>query len=237
MSIQVNRMVNGELSESESIAIDIETQGFDGAGDDEVTVVGLYPSSESDTPVSLLNVGGDLDTVSETALVEYFDAQGIDTLHIILCESEAKLLDKGLRAVVEKLDSDQRLIGYNAEKWAGGFDFPFLRTRFIKNGIDWYFNGIYYCDFINEIQNHINTQQNGDEHNDLDGAHDLLVDNDTEDPFEDSGEAVTKYNTGEYAPVIHHCHADVKRTIDLFELVLEYTPAREPSELKDSHYL
>lgn len=54
-------------------------------GDDEVTVVGLYPSSEADTPVSLLNVGGDPGAVSETALVEYFDAQGIDTLHIILC--------------------------------------------------------------------------------------------------------------------------------------------------------
>ena len=41
MSIQGNKMLNGELSESEGIAREIETQGFDAAGDGEVTVVGL----------------------------------------------------------------------------------------------------------------------------------------------------------------------------------------------------
>lgn len=232
-------MLDKELSTSENIAIDIETQGFDAANDSEVTVIGFYPSSSEDTPVSLVNVGQDVDTLSEIEVKTYFHARNIEELHIIPCESEEVLLDKALRTVIDKLDSSQRLVGYNAEKWTGGFDLPFLRTRFMKNNIDWFFDGVYYCDIIHEVTNHINTTHTseGDESNDLDTVHELLCEESIEDPFENSEEAVSKYTNGEFESVIHHCHADVQRTLELFYLVLEYTSVRKASELKDSKYL
>lgn len=232
-------MLNKELSTSENIAIDIETQGFDAANDSEVTVVGLYPSSSEDTPVSLVNVGQDIDTLSESEVKGYLTGCGIEDLHIIPCESEEVLLDKALRTVVDKLESNQRLVGYNAEKWTGGFDLPFLRTRFIQNDIDWYFDGVYYCDIIHEVTNHLNTTHTseGDESNDLDTVHDLLCTDPIRDPFETSEEAVSEYTNGNFKSVIHHCHSDVQRTLELFYLVLEYTPVRKASELKDSKYL
>jgi uncharacterized protein YprB with RNaseH-like and TPR domain len=240
MSIEITSMLNKELNNSENIAIDIETQGFDAANGAEITVVGFFPSSPKDTPLSLVNVGQDVDTISKQDMKSYLADCEIEDLRIILCDSEEVLLDTALRVIITKLGSNQRLVGYNAEKWTGGFDLPFLRTRFMKNNnIDWFFDGVYYCDIIHEVTTLFNTTHTseGEESNDLDTVHELLCKDSITDPFETSEEAVSEYAKGNYGSVIHHCHSDVQRTLELFYQVLEYAPVRKPSDLKDSKYL
>jgi hypothetical protein len=42
------------------------------------------------------------------------------------------------------------------------------------------------------------------------------------DPFDDSGEAVTQYQQGNYVGVILHCFADVARTVNLTRMMVQY---------------
>lgn len=275
---------------SHNISMDIETEGFAGGNGDQITVIGLHPDNKTydetnedeykDPTIMLVNIK-DKD-VSQETIINNLEQYGVDT-KIKFFTSEFDLLDTGLRAVVNKLTKDHhRLYGYNAETWGGGFDIPFIRTRFIKNDIEWFLDGIYFVDFLNEIRKHINTVEPvlselsednreqfkerfdltekdlvtnnyskdklevfGDEQNidvftssnGLDEAHDVLCGCDVEDPFDSSEEAVTCYNNNEIADVVYHCYTDIVRTKHLFDIVMEYTPAREPHELKDSGFL
>ncbi|WP_292485326.1 hypothetical protein [Methanohalobium sp.] len=280
MSVSIKEELDGsEFRESETIAFDIETEGFAGANGDEVTVIGLYPDSSEDTPVFLINTKGkDIDKRELWENCNDFPMAA----KVVVYETECTLLDVGFRSFIESLNTyDQRLCGYNAETWSGGFDIPFLRTRFMNHSIEWYLDGVYYVDILTEVQKHINTVEplfktlSEDEqeqfkeefnysdediiaeditdnlesfgettgynvygdNNGLDEAHEVLCDCGVDDPYESSKQAVEDYENGVIAPVIYHCYTDVVRTKCMFDLVMAYTPAREPSELKDSGYI
>jgi len=87
-------------------------------------------------------------------------------------------------------------------------------------------------DFGNKHEANIFGSSNG-----LDEAHEVLCDCGVDDPYESSKQAVEDFENGNVAPVIFHCFTDVVRTKCIFELVMDYTPARKPNELKDSGYL
>jgi DNA polymerase III epsilon subunit-like protein len=229
-----------------------------------------------------------------------------EDMHLLITDSEMELLDEEFREfcnVFDNTQDNQRLAGFNAKTWSGGFDWGFLSTRYNRNDIEWYIgNGydedgnldrdkdnIYYSDIQYEVRNELNTvkypqaTELSDEHklqfiktfnmevdldqdldsildeldykdhhvskfvdeeteiktefNDLDTSHEILCGCDTEDVFDDSFEAVTNYEDENFAPVIAHCYYDIKRTICLLDIALEYSSASKEWELKDSGFL
>lgn len=211
--------VDNPFSNSKNIAFDIETSGLD--VDSEVTVVGFKP--DNDRCLFLVN-GGFFDTVEDTDI----------EADVLVFENEYELIEKGLVTVLGKVNGkEQRLYGYNAKTWKGGFDIPFLRTRFIEHGLDWAFNGKYYFDVYPEVRDKFNTTVDGSDNNTLDSAHDILCKSDVNDPFDSSEEATSESCSN----VLKHCHTDIVRTEELFNLALEYTSAREVKDFKESGYL
>ena len=58
-----------------------------------------------------------------------------------------ELLEESRQVVFERLNRDYDwLVAYNAESWKGGFDLPFVRTRCIRQGVDWVFDGVLFAD-------------------------------------------------------------------------------------------
>ncbi|MFY4815834.1 hypothetical protein ACOJIV_24565, partial [Haloarcula sp. AONF1] len=74
-----------------------------------------------------------------------------------------------------------------------------------------------------------NTTVDGDENGDLDTAYDVLCDGTYGelDPFEESAEAVTAFENGEFAALASHNVADVLRTRDLARLAEQYCSKSE----------
>ncbi|EMA57493.1 hypothetical protein C470_14543 [Halorubrum distributum JCM 13561] len=126
-------------------------------------------------------------------------------------------------------DADVLLVAYNGERWRGGFDLPFLRTRFARLDIPWPFTDVPYADVLPLVTKRFNTTVDGDEHGDLDGAYDVLCDGTYGelDPFAESSEAVTAFENGEFAALASHNVADVLRTRDLGRLAEQYCSKSE----------
>jgi len=136
------------FKESNNIAFDIETEGFAGGNGDEVTILGFHPESTKDKSLFLVNKK-DKDIDEREVWEELQDIPVHNTI-VIFYNSEYELLNTGFRNLIQNMDvKNQRFYGYNAETWGGGFDFPFLRTRFIKHNIEWYLDGVYYADCLN----------------------------------------------------------------------------------------
>lgn len=222
--------MNDLFSNSKNIAFDIETEGFNAASGDEITVFGIEP--DKDRTLFLIN-GSSYEDVESKLEETDIDAD------FIVFDDEKSLLDTGLVRVVDNMnEKHHRLYAYNGKTWKGGFDIPFIRTRMIQNNVDWCFDGVYYFDVLPEVKNDLNTNvvvedNKSKEKNDLDSAHSILCDDDIEDPFDTSEKAVSE----DINMVVEHCYADIKRTKDLFNLILDYTPAREVKELRESCYL
>lgn len=225
--MNVIECVDDPFKNSKNICFDIETSGLNAASDDEVTVIGFKP--DQGTVLFLVNkqfFDDDVDgKISELSL------EG----NVLTFDSEKDLLNTGLKVVLDNVNGkNHRLYAYNGKTWKGGFDIPFLRTRCIKNNIDWLFDGKYYFDVYPAVRDDINTCiENGDENNDLDSAHEVLCSNHVEDPFEDSSEALDET----VDKVVEHCYKDILRTEDVFNVVMDYTSAREPKELQEAGYL
>jgi hypothetical protein len=126
-------------------------------------------------------------------------------------------------------DADVLLVAYNGERWRGGFELPFLRTRFAHLDLPWPFVDVPYADVLPLVTKRFNTTIGGDEENDLDGAYDVLCDGTygSLDPFEESAEAVTAFENGEFAALAAHNVADVLRTRDLGRLAEQYCSKSE----------
>lgn len=227
--MRVIEYVNNPFEDSKNIAFDIETGGLDGMNNSEITMIGFEP--DNNKTIFLINNSFFNDDNTEE-LLEELDINS----KVLIFDTEKELLDIGLRKLLDKIDGKyHRLYAYNGKTWKGGFDIPFLRTRCIKNDIEWLFNDKYYFDIYPEIRDCINTSisDEGDESNDLDTVHNYLCEDNIEDPFKDSSEALTE----SVDKVVEHCYKDIIRTSDLFDIVMEYTSAREPSELKEAGYL
>jgi len=176
---------------------------------------------------------------------------------VVSChESEAAVLRAVGEFVAERVcGEDVLLVAYNGERWKGGFDLPFIRTRCLHDGVDWMFDGLQFADLWEPVKKRLNTTYTAhgksDSVNSLTGAYRLLSDRldglravtDTPeeytwygevqyDPFADSGSAAAHYARGDLLPVCQHNLADVHRTWELAKLVGQFVPGRDFSNKK-----
>ena len=190
----------------EQVAFDIETTGFD--VDDEVTTVGFAVP---------MGVRVFLQTADQDAsgIESRVESEVSETLvNVSTHASERELLVAVSEFVAERIHDDMLLVAYNGEKWNGGFDLPFLRTRYAKRELAWPFVDVPYADVMPVVTDRFNTTVDGDENGDLVTAYDVLCRGSYGelDPFADSKEAVAAFEDGRFAELVLHNVADVLRT-------------------------
>jgi len=199
------------MTELTTIAFDIETTGFQ-AGD-ELTVVGFDSAVSSRV---FLHTG----TTPEAGLADRLSDALQTPVQLSLHDNEQELLNELATFVTSTLTQrDAKLVAYNGERWNGGFDLPFLRTRLCTYGLEWPFGTLPYVDVMDVFETRFNTSEDT-----LSGVYEELIGaglNDL-DPFTDSSEAVTAWEEGAYEPLIIHNVADIRRTRALMELAERY---------------
>lgn len=202
------------MSNLEPIAFDIETSGFE--SDAVITVAGFaHHLGES----LILNTNGRTN-IDRQSLVTTLDTESNGTVQLDVVADEQALLEAVATFVTQQLDGDTHyLTAFNGETWSGGFDLPFCRTRVLRHGMEWPFGDIAYADMM-QIVDRFDTN----DHSDLVGVYDALLDEDTCDPFTDSAEAVTAFENGEWLPLLKHNLADIQRTRELAELAGRFIP-------------
>lgn len=199
------------------VAVDIETTGF--GADDEVTVIGF--ALPMGCRVCCQTGGRPLDSDIEAAVADRVEDPVTLTTH----QTETALLRAVDEFVTDRLaDDDVVLVAYHGETWNGGFDLPFLRTRYAAHELPWPFAGLPYADLLPIFDDLFNTTMDGTTASDLVSVYDLLGDGPcgTVDPFDDSGEAVTAFEAGRIDDVVVHNVADITRTAALARLAERY---------------
>jgi uncharacterized protein YprB with RNaseH-like and TPR domain len=200
------------------VPFDIETTGFETTA--RVTVVGFALPLGARV---FLQTGDRTAAQAEleTALGNRFDTEVKLSTH----NSEHAVLTAVADFVEETVaPREYLLVAYNGDRFNGGFDLPFLRTRYSQQDLAWPFDGLPYADILPLIRSRFNTTVDGDERNDLVSAYEALIGGDLgdEDPFAESREAVTAFETGAFEPLIAHNLADILRTKALASLAERY---------------
>jgi hypothetical protein len=147
------------------------------------------------------------------------------TVQVSVHGSEAALLEAVGEFVAERvLGRDVLLVAFNGETWRGGFDLPFLRTRYAAHDMVWPFRGVPYADLLPLVRDLFNTTVDGEDTADLETAYDVLCDGTGSaiDPFEDSAAAVTAFEDRDLEALVLHNVADVVRTGALGRLAQRY---------------
>ncbi|QKY22265.1 hypothetical protein B4589_017875 (plasmid) [Halolamina sp. CBA1230] len=226
----------------EQVAFDIETTGF--AVDDAVTVVGFAVPAGLRVFVQTSDRSAS-DIESAVAAVTPAETLVNVSTHM----SEQDLLTAVAAFVADRLAGDDvLLVAYNGERWNGGFDVPFLRTRYAQQGQEWPFVDVPYADLMPIVADRFNTtvrsgggdgDDGGDggdgdaaatrERNDLGHAYAVLCDGAYEnvDPFESSAAAVTAFEDGRFAELAQHNVADVLRTQAIGRVTEQYCAKSE----------
>lgn len=174
----------------------------------------------------------------------------------LVADDEVALLEAMQRVVFDRFDRDyNRLVAFNAESWKGGLDLPFVRTRCIRQGVDWMFDGILFADLWEPLKKRLNTTHTAygasTDVNSLTGSYSLLFDQNDRlpvlldeldghawyheepyDPFEDSGSTAANYREGDLLPVCLHNLADIHRTWELGELIRQFVSSKDVTEKK-----
>jgi len=200
------------MTELTTIAFDIETTGF--RPDDELTVVGFDSVVSSHV---FLNTGG---TTPPAALTDRINDTLQTPVQLSGHNNEQELLAEMATFVTSTLSqNDAKLVAYNGERWNGGFDLPFLRTRLCTHGLEWPFGTLPYVDVMDVFEKRFNTSEDT-----LDGVYGELIGSGLNDldPFDDSGEAVTAWEEGAYNRLLTHNVADIRRTRALMQLAERY---------------
>ena len=202
------------MSNLAPVAFDIETTGFESSA--VITVAGFgHTLGES----LYLNVDGQTPPERED-LVAALDEHSAGTVQLEIVPDEAALLEGIATFASEHLDGDTHyLTAYNGETCSGGFDLPFCRTRFLRQGLDWPFGDLAYADMMSIVDRFATGDQT-----DLVGVYDALIGDPTCDPFEDSAAAVEAFEAGEWQPLLEHNLADIQRTRELAELAGQFVP-------------
>lgn len=210
----------------ELVAFDIETTGF--GVDDEVTVVGFaVPMGVRVFIQTGERDGGDVVSQVEERVPVHIQV----STHL----TESSLFKAVSSFTAERLrDEDVLLVAFNGERWKGGFDLPFLRTRLSQMDIAWPFRDIPYADLLPVIRRRFNRTitsdgEVSDERADLVGVYDVLCSGPYSDidPFEESVEAVTAFDEARFAELVLHNVADVLRTRELGRLAQRYCSKSE----------
>ena len=206
----------------EQVAFDIETTGFD--VDDEVTTVGF--ALPMGVRVFVQTGGSDASRVGSRVEERVSGTVVSVSTHA----AERSLLVAVAEFVSERLrDDDVLLVAFNGERWRGGFDVPFLRTRCALRDVPWPFVDVPFADVMPVVTNRFNTSVNGEQVSDLAGTYDVLCDGSygDVDPFDESVEAVTAFRDGRFAVLVQHNVADVLRTRALGRVAERYCSKSE----------
>jgi len=207
------------MSSLTPVAFDIETTGFETTA--QTTVIGVvFPMGVR----VFLNTGGRV--VDTDPLSQQQESLFGETVVLSAHDSEQELFDAFSATVTEKIaPREYFLTAYNGELWRSGFDLPFLRTRLLAHEIAWPFTDVPYADLLPIFRARFNTTT-GEEDQDatLEHVYDELVDGDfTEyDPFGDSSEAITAFETGDFESLVQHNIADILRTDALATVAEQY---------------
>ncbi|WP_123537885.1 3'-5' exonuclease family protein [Halosimplex salinum] len=205
----------------EQVAFDIETTGFDAV--DVVTTVGF--AVPMGVRVFLQTDGRDTPGVESRV-----DSAVSETLvNVSTHASERELLVAVSEFVAERIRDDMLLVAYNGERWNGGFDVPFLRTRYAQRDLAWPFVDVPYADVMPLVTDRFNTTVDGAEQGGLVTAYDVLCGGSYGDldPFDDSAEAVAAFEDGRFAELMLHNVADVLRTRALGRVAERYCSKSE----------
>ena len=205
----------------EQVAFDIETTGFDAV--DVVTTVGFAVPMG----VRVFLQTGERDASGIESAVE--SAVPETLVNMSTHASERELLSEVSEFVAERIRDDMLLVAYNGEKWNGGFDVPFLRTRYAQRDLAWPFVDVPYADVMPLVTDRFNTTVDGAEQGGLVTAYNVLCDGSYGDldPFNDSVEAVAAFEDGRFAELVLHNVADVLRTRALGRVAERYCSKSE----------
>jgi hypothetical protein len=199
------------MTEFETVAFDVETTGFE--PDDRLTVAGFDAAVGSRI---FLNTGG---RPRPAALESRLDDTLSPGVRIAVSETEAAVLEAVTEFVATTLaEREVKLVAFNGDRWNGGFDLLFLRTRLATHDVDWPFVDLPYVDVMNAFETRFNTSDAtlGAVYEELlgDGLGDL-------DPFDDGEAAVDAWTAGEFSPLVHNV-ANIRRTRALMALAERY---------------
>jgi uncharacterized protein YprB with RNaseH-like and TPR domain len=200
------------MTELSTVAFDIETTGFETR--DQLTVVGFDSAVASRV---FLNTDG---TTPSSTLTDQLNEKLQTAVQLTSHDSERELLTELTTFVTSTLTQrNAKLVAYNGERWNGGFDLPFLRTRLCTHGLEWPFGTLPYVDVMDVFEKRFNTSENT-----LNGVYGELIGAGMNelDPFADSSEAVTAWEGGAFEPLITHNVADIRRTRALMDLAERY---------------
>jgi hypothetical protein len=205
----------------EQVAFDIETTGFNAV--DVVTTVGF--AVPMGVRVFLQTDGHDTPGIESRV-----DSAVPETLvNMSMHPGERALLVAVSEYVAERVRDDMLLVAYNGETWSGGFDVPFLRTRYAERDLAWPFVDVPYADVMPLVTDRFNTTVDGTEQGGLVTAYDVLCGGSYGelDPFDDSAEAVAAFEDGRFAELVLHNVADVLRTRALGRVAERYCSKSE----------
>lgn len=199
------------MTDLTTVAFDIETTGFETS--DQLTVIGF------DSPVAsrvFLNTDG---TTPSANLEDDLNTKLNAPVQLSVHTSGQELLTEMSAFVTSTLTQrDAKLVAYNGERWSGGFDLPFLRTRLCTHAIDWPFGSLPYVDVMDVFEKRFNTTENT-----LCGVYEELIGRGLNlDPFTDSAAAVTTWQNGRFEPLLTHNVADIRQTRALMDLAERY---------------
>ncbi|MCY4730032.1 ribonuclease H-like domain-containing protein [Natronomonas gomsonensis] len=200
------------MTELSTVAFDIETTGFETR--DQLTVVGFDSAVASRV---FLNTDG---TTPSPTLTDQLNEKLQTAVQLTSHDSKRELLTELTTFVTSTLTQrNAKLVAYNGERWNGGFDLPFLRTRLCTHSLEWPFGTLPYVDVMDVFEKRFNTSENT-----LNGVYGELIGAGMNelDPFADSSEAVTAWEESTFEPLITHNVADIRRTRALMDLAERY---------------
>lgn len=131
-----------KIKNPDFIPFDIETTGFRAADDDIITNVVLHHNGA-------YHIWINMDDASEELDQEYIeDVSNIHNFVLYKCNTEKQLLESIDNYLDNNTDETAVLTAFNGETWKGStdFDLPFLRTRCLRNGLEWILSGYWYTD-------------------------------------------------------------------------------------------
>lgn len=205
------------------VSFDIESTGF--GRHEIVTTVGFS------LPLGcrlFVNIGDSI--IDEETLENNLEDQFGTPITLSAYETEAALLESVTQFGAETLaPREYLLVAYNGERFRGGFDLPFMRSRYADHDIRWPFSDVPYADLMPIFKTRFNTREDEDNASSLESVYDMLIDDGLSevDPFEDSGEAVTAYDARRFEPLLEHNVADILRADALAALAERYCAKSE----------
>lgn len=200
------------------VSFDIETTGF--SVDETVTVLGfamplgcrVFLNSDN-RPVETARLQDDLSTQFNT------------TVNLSTHQCEREMFESFNEFCRGNLTAGDYLVtAFHGDIFSGGFDLPFLRSKFTRLDCEWPFIDLPYTDLFPVFDARFNTTLDEDDASDLVQVYEVLVGGEltARDPFEDSGEAVTAFHRGEFGALLQHNVADILRTDALATVAERY---------------